>query len=224
MNKNTIKIILSLILLQCSQSIIYSQDTECPYQYIHGYNATSLKAINASSSRDACCESPSGTYIIPVAVHVIQEFSGIDYPNDNFISNLITETNLLIGPYFKLELINDPSSCNKSFRPQGVYPIINLENEIEIKNLSRVDPDLVLNIWMVAKLEPNPYPSALGWAYSPVPNPTFPNGLDPLLDGIVLKKTIPLSALAPVLAHEFGHYLSLHHVWGPRRSKQWQLF
>ena len=195
---------------------VKTQNNECAYQWIHGYDSDYYKGNQQATTRDLCCDDPIGTYVVPVAVHVIKQGANIDYPTDGIVEAMISQANAILTPHFEFKLIKDPSNCSLVFRPSEVYSKITKANEIKIKNIGRVDPDLVLNIWMVNELDYfEDFEGQDGWAYSPIPNPTFPDELDPLRDGIVLAKNLGLSTLSETLVHEFGHYLSLHHVWGP---------
>ncbi|MFT6335133.1 MAG: hypothetical protein ACI86M_000039 [Saprospiraceae bacterium] len=54
----------------------------------------------------------------------------------------------MLAPEFELKIVKNPANCSSAFRPSELNPTITLANEIAIKNTSRVDPNLVLNIWI----------------------------------------------------------------------------
>lgn len=141
------------------------------------------------------------SYIIPVAVHVIKDNFG-DWPTDNLIDLMISTANTFLKPNFTLVPVKNPANCNSnSFRPQGVFNTLNASNELEIKNLSRINPNLVCNIWLVRDVV-----GGKAFAYNP-----WGSGITTQKDGIVIGKDFIFGS---TLAHELGHYFGLHHVWG----------
>lgn len=148
----------------------------------------------------------NGTYKIPVAVHVIKDSHG-DWPPDNLVDFMIETANSLLKPTITLVPIRNPNNCNSnSFRPEGIHQTISSSNELTIKNLSRIDPNLVCNIWLVRNVT-----GGKGFAWNPWGSDiTIEN------DGIVIDKEF---LFTPTLAHEIGHYLGLHHVWGTREGE-----
>ena len=73
-----------------------------------------------------------------------------------------------------------------------------------------MDPNLVCNIWFVNRII-GPNGDANGFAYLPFESSNTPN-----VDGIVISKMSfgSTKSVGKILAHEFGHYLGLYHVWG----------
>lgn len=107
--------------------------------------------------------------------------------------------------------IKNPSNCSSiTFRPSQIFnsisPSTNKAQEIEIKNLSRLNPNLVCNIWFVNTIL-RPGGRANGYAYLP-----FESSNSPEVDGIVISKSAFGNTLSvgKILAHEFGHYLGLY--------------
>ncbi len=184
---------------------------ECIFEHL---NQTDPPNFNG---RSGCYTSTSNNYIIPVAIHIINHGGqgGTTFPSDSDIQSVIDNANSILGPKFTLVPIKNPSNCNSiSFRPTQIFtsidPLSNKAKEIEIKNLSRLDPNLVCNIWFVNKII-GPEGDANGYAYLP-----FESSNNPDVDGIVISKSAfgNTKSVGKILAHEFGHYLGLYHVWG----------
>jgi hypothetical protein len=184
---------------------------ECIFEHL---NQTDPPNFNG---RSGCYTSTSNNYIIPVAIHIINHGGqgGTTFPTDSDIQSVIDNTNSILGPKFTLVPIKNPSNCNSiSFRPPQIFtsinPLLNKAKEIEIKNLSRKDPNLVCNIWFVDRII-GPNGDADGYAYLP-----FESSNTPSVDGIVISKRAfgNTKSVGKILAHEFGHYLGLYHVWG----------
>lgn len=193
----SINLILTLYFMILSISISFGQ--ECGNEFLG-------QTFNQNSGTRSGCDDVTGmsqSYIIPVAIHVIRDdFGEGNWPDDDIVQHMLNRTNDLLAPHFTLVPIQNPNNnCGITFRPEQRFHTIDENNELQIKNLSRIDPNLVCNIWMVRNVENGTgfawLPSGSGWSESK--------------DGIVIEKeTINLQTLA----HEFGHYLDLHHVWG----------
>lgn len=172
---------------------------------------SSLSSKSRINNPYTCCTNPTGEYNIPVAIHVIgspqEEFP---FPDDEFMESVISMANEHLSPYFTLIPILNENNCSSiTFRPEEKFCCLNVgENELEIKNLSRKDPNSVLNIWVVKEAFMENGTPGNGFAYLPQ---EYPNSL---LDGIVLTKLDNRSIMAELLVHEFGHYMGLLHVWG----------
>ena len=200
-NRGGRNLIASLILLFLFNHSIWSQ--ECMYENLG-------QIFEPYGSRSDCdnVEGMSRTYIIPVAIHVIRANNESQiFPTDANIDSIISFANILLKPEFTLVAISNPEDCTQNcFRPIPRFDDIDKTNELEIKNLSRIDPSRVCNIWIVQNAFGG---DAKGFAYNP-----RSSNLSNDLDGIVLAKKNVLSLMGETLAHEFGHYLGLHHVWG----------
>lgn len=174
-------------------------------------------------------EGPSdGTYEIPTVFHIIHN-NGAENISDAQVLAAITQANDQLaggegGWDTKIQLVLariDPNgNCTNGIN-RVQYPVpdadkSNLATDIAIKNLSRWDPSKYLNVWIVRCILPDSDCSnnvgTAGYSYVIVP--------DPLVDGIViahryLGETGTASGnTINTLAHEFGHYASLYHVWG----------
>ena len=154
-----------------------------------------------------------------MAIHIINHGGqgGSTFPSDADIISVIGHANSILAPKFTLVPIKNPSNCSSiTFRPSQIFnsisPSTNKAQEIEIKNLSRLNPNLVCNIWFVNTIL-RPGGRANGYAYLP-----FESSNSPEVDGIVISKSAFGNTLSvgKILAHEFGHYLGLYHVWGKK--------
>lgn len=171
-----------------------------------------------------------GTYEIPTVVHIIHN-NGVENITDAQVLEAIAQANNQLaggegGFDTKIQLLLariDPNgNCSNGIN-RVQYPVpdacpTNYSTDIAIKNLSRWDPAKYLNVWIVREIL-NPGngcttgSNIAGYAYFP--------GVNSLLDGIVIKHTyFGTTGTASgnnlnTLAHEFGHYAFLYHVWGP---------
>jgi len=170
-----------------------------------------------------------GTYEIPTVVHIIHN-NGAENISDAQVLDAIAQANNQLaggegGFDTKIQLVlarRDPNgNCTGGInRVQYFAPDADLSNyatDITIKNLSRWDPSRYLNVWIVRCILPDNNCSDDsgygGYAY-------FPGVTPPLLDGIVIAhRYFGTTGTASgnnlnTLAHEFGHYAFLYHVWG----------
>lgn len=170
-----------------------------------------------------------GTYEIPTVVHIIHN-NGTENISDTQVLDAIAQANNQLaggegGFDTKIQLVLariDPNgNCTSGInRVQYPVPDADLSNhaatDITIKNLSRWDPSKYLNVWIVRCILPdsdcNDNSGIGGYAYFP--------GVNSLLDGIVIAhRYFGTTGTATgnnlnTLAHEFGHYAFLYHVWG----------
>ncbi len=167
-----------------------------------------------------------GTYEIPTVVHIIHN-NGAENISDAQVHDAISQANNQLaggegGFDTKIRLVlakfDKNGNCMSGInRVQYAAPDADLSSipvDIAIKNLSRQPVENYLNIWIVRKILPdNPGQTYAGYAYLP--------SADPLVDGIVIRHNFfGTTGTASgnelnTLAHEFGHYVSLYHVWGP---------
>ena len=183
--------------------------------------------INAQNNSQA--KSPStATYIIPVVFHVIHNYGqenisdaqlkdGIDIVNKTF-NKTHPNTSSIIAAFQSIH-----ANCDIEFRlatkdPNGnchsginrIASPLTTSGDHRIKSLIHWPPTKYLNVYVVA--------NAAGLAGHAV----WPGDADtiPLWDGIVLSHnyvgTIGTSNLTQsvAFAHECGHFLNLHHIWG----------
>ncbi|MBK8626720.1 MAG: T9SS type A sorting domain-containing protein [Saprospiraceae bacterium] len=172
-------------------------------------NETLGQVFNQTSGTRSGCVDVTGygaSYVIPVAVHVLKDNHGDgNWPPDNIVQDMLDNANTYLAPHFMLVPISDPNNCGAiAFRPTAIRHSISGEvnSQLDVKDLSRVDPSVVCNIWLVRDVI-----NGDGFAYNP-----RGSGINAALDGIVVDKD---SLYTTTLAHEVGHYLGLHHVWGP---------
>ncbi|MES2134590.1 MAG: M43 family zinc metalloprotease [Bacteroidota bacterium] len=183
--------------------------------------------INAQNHSQG--KSPStATYIIPVVFHVIHNYGpenisdaqlkdGIDIVNKTF-NKTHPNTSSIIAAFQSIHV-----NCDVEFRlatkdPNGnchsginrIASPLTSSGDHRIKSLIHWPPTKYLNVYVVA--------NAAGLAGHAV----WPSDADtiPLWDGIVLSHnyvgTIGTSNLTQsvAFAHECGHFLNLHHIWG----------
>lgn len=170
-----------------------------------------------------------GTYEIPTVIHIIHNNGVENITNAQVLDAIARANNQLAGGEggfdTKIRLVlaridpngNCTSGINRVQYPVPDADLSNYATDIAIKNLSRWDPSKCLNIWIVRCVLPdsdcNDDFGYGGYAYFP--------GVTSLLDGIVIAHryfgTIGTASGNELntLAHEFGHYAFLYHVWGP---------
>jgi PKD repeat protein len=172
--------------------------------------------------------STTATYIIPVVFHVIHNYGsenisdaqlkdGIDIVNKTF-RKLHPSTSSIVPAFqgihadcdieFRLATIDPNGNCHSGIN--RIASPLTTSGDHRVKNLIHWPPTQYLNVYVVA--------NAAGLAGHCV----WPSDADtiPLWDGIVLSHnyvgTFGTSNLTQsvAFAHECGHYLNLHHIWG----------
>lgn len=170
----------------------------------------------------------SPTYVIPVVFHVIHNYGnenisdaqikdGLDWVNKTF-RKLRPDTASMVASFKSIH-----ADCDIEFRlatkdPNGnchsginrIASPLTTSGDHRVKNLVHWNPTSYLNVYIVA--------NAAGLAGHCV----WPGDADtiPLWDGIVIGHnyvgTFGTSNLTQsvAFAHECGHYLNLHHIWG----------
>ncbi|MBX7182989.1 MAG: T9SS type A sorting domain-containing protein [Bacteroidia bacterium] len=181
-----------------------------------------------SLNRSISANSDSPLYIIPVVFHVIHDFGTENISDDQILDGIRILNNTFrkrgadtadIIPAFKPV----HADCQIEFRLATKDPQGNCHNGINriassltrvgdhsVKNLIHWDPSKYLNIYVCIE--------AAGLAGHSI----WPSDADtiPLWDGIVIAHSYVGSigtsdpTRSVVLAHECGHYLNLHHIWG----------
>jgi PKD repeat protein len=170
----------------------------------------------------------SATYIIPVVFHVIHNYGtenisdaqlkdGIDIVNKTF-RKLRPDTASIVSVFkgihadcdieFRLATKDPNGNCHSGIN--RIASPLTTSGDHRIKKLIHWPPTQYLNVYVVM--------NAAGLAGHAV----WPSDADtiPLWDGIVLSHnyvgTIGTSNLTQsvAFAHECGHYLNLHHIWG----------
>lgn len=183
---------------------------------------------SANSNLNAAKTSSTATYIIPIVFHVIH-----NYGNENISDAQLKDGIIILNKTFRKLHPNNSSivsafqsihaDCDIEFRLATIDPSGNCTSGINriasqlttsgdhrVKDLIHWPPTKYLNVYVVA--------NAAGLAGHAV----WPSDADtiPLWDGIVLSHnyvgTIGTSNLTQsvTFAHECGHYLNLHHIWG----------
>lgn len=172
--------------------------------------------------------STTATYIIPVVFHVIHNYGvenisdaqlkdGIDIVNKTF-RKLHPNTSTIIPAFqgihadcdieFRLATKDPNGNCHSGIN--RIASSLTSSGDHRVKSLIHWPPSQYLNVYVVA--------NAAGLAGHAV----WPSDADtiPLWDGIVLSHnyvgTFGTSNLTQsvAFAHECGHYLNLHHIWG----------
>ena len=181
-----------------------------------------------SSNQSFNKKTTAATYIIPVVFHVIHNYGienisdaqlkdGLDIVNKTF-RKLRPDTASIISVFKSIH-----ADCDVEFRlaskdPNGnchsginrIASTLTTTGDHRVKNLIHWPPTQYLNVYVVA--------NAAGLAGHAV----WPGDADtiPLWDGIVLSHnyvgTFGTSNLTQsvAFAHECGHFLNLHHIWG----------
>lgn len=173
-------------------------------------------------------ETGSASYIIPVVFHVIHQ-----YGNENISDAQIIDGVRVLNNTFRKRAADTASiieafkpihaDCDIEFRLAKIDPNGNCTNGINriassmtttgthnVKSLIHWDPTKYLNIYVVQNAA-----GLAGHAVWPADADTIP-----AWDGIVVSSTYIGSigtsnpTQSVVLAHECGHYLNLHHIWG----------
>ncbi|MES2762060.1 MAG: M43 family zinc metalloprotease [Bacteroidota bacterium] len=191
-------------------------------------NFTQSFVQNANANLSAAKTTSAATYIIPVVFHVIHNY-GIENISDAQLKDGLD----IVNKSFRKQHPNNSTivaafqgihaDCDIEFRLAQKDPNGNCHNGINriassltssgdhrVKDLIHWPPTQYLNVYIVA--------NAAGLAGHAV----WPSDADtiPLWDGIVLSHnyvgTFGTSNLTQsvAFAHECGHYLNLHHIWG----------
>lgn len=179
---------------------------------------------NLSSSKT----NSTSTYVIPVVFHVIHNYGpenisdaqlkdGLDivnktfrkqHPNNSSIVSAFQPIHADCDIEFKLATIDPNGNCHSGIN--RIATTLTTSGDHRVKSLIHWPPTQYLNVYVVA--------NAAGLAGHAV----WPSDADtiPLWDGIVLSHnyvgTFGTSNLTQsvAFAHECGHYLNLHHIWG----------
>jgi PKD repeat protein len=183
---------------------------------------------NANANLTAAKTNSAATYIIPVVFHVVHNYGaenisdaqlkdGIDivnktfrklHPNNGSIVSAFQGIHADCDIEFRLAQRDPSGNCHSGIN--RVASSLTTSGDHRIKDLIHWPPTQYLNVYVVA--------NAAGLAGHAV----WPSDADtiPLWDGIVLSHnyvgTIGTSNLTQsvAFAHECGHYLNLHHIWG----------
>jgi len=191
-------------------------------------NFTQSFVQNVNANLNAAKTNSTATYIIPVVFHVIHNYGnenisdaqlkdGIDivnktfrklHPNNSSIVSAFQPIHADCDIEFRLATIDPNGNCHSGIN--RIPSQLTSSGDHRVKNLIHWPPTQYLNVYVVA--------NAAGLAGHAV----WPSDADtiPLWDGIVLSHnyvgTIGTSNLTQsvAFAHECGHYLNLHHIWG----------
>jgi PKD repeat protein len=183
---------------------------------------------NAQTNLNTAKTNSTATYVIPVVFHVIHNYGnenisdaqlkdGIDIVNKTF-RKLHPNNSSIVAAFqpihadcdieFRLATLDPNGNCHSGIN--RIASTLTSSGDHRVKNLIHWPPTQYLNVYVVA--------NAAGLAGHAV----WPSDADtiPIWDGIVLSHnyvgTIGTSNLTQsvAFAHECGHYLNLHHIWG----------
>ncbi|MCH2198572.1 MAG: T9SS type A sorting domain-containing protein [Flavobacteriales bacterium] len=167
-----------------------------------------------------------GEYVIPCVVHVIHE-NGPENLSDLQIETAIEHLNAAFaneeGPFGNPDGIPVPIRfCLAGTDPNGEFttginrvedPLTDMlvpSQDLDLKDLSRWNPEQYLNIWLVKQITREENNSGVvGYA-------TFPDAHGMDIDGIVCEAEFfgtPQEDYSKVHIHEIGHYLGLYHTF-----------
>lgn len=195
-------------------------------QQLESFTQSFVQNVTANSAQ--LKKSTAATYVIPVVFHVIH-----NYGNENISDAQLKDGLDMVNKTFRKQHPNNSSivaafqgihaDCDIEFSlaakdPNGnchsginrIASTLTTSGDHRVKDLIHWPPTQYLNVYVVA--------NAAGLAGHAV----WPSDADtiPLWDGIVLSHnyvgTIGTSNLTQsvAFAHECGHYLNLHHIWG----------
>jgi|GEM_PF-6527438 len=178
------------------------------FNKVHDMMDSSPQAIMESGKKEVCVvfhiiHVGDPTFVSPQQVtqtleQLNQDFCTPDAPSYNpNISFCLANVDPDGNPSTGINLVSGTSIS--SYVTNGIGG----NNEAQVKALSIWDPMKYINIWIVHDIAGG----ALGYA-------TFPNPIDPTVDGIVLDDmAIGGTANDRVVSHEMGHYLFLYHTF-----------
>lgn len=191
-------------------------------------NFTQSFVQNATTNLNAAKTNSTATYIIPIVYHVIHNYGnenisdaqlkdGIDilnktfrkqHPNNSSIISAFQSIHDDCDIEFRLATIDPNGNCTSGIN--RIASTLTSSGDHRVKDLIHWPPTKYLNVYIVA--------NAAGLAGHAV----WPSDADtiPLWDGIVISHnyvgTFGTSNLTQsvTFAHECGHFLNLHHIWG----------
>jgi PKD repeat protein len=238
------KKLLSITLLLCSALFINAQnDLHCGADEMRiNTLKANPKIAEAVIKRDVTLEAftqqytadfyqkktPAATYIIPVVFHVIhmygnenisnaQIYDGLTVLNNTF-QKLAADTASIIAAFkplhadcdieFRLATLDPNGNCTSGIN--RIASTLTTTGDHAVKSLIHWDPSKYLNVYVVQNAA-----GLAGHAVWPADADSIPSW-----DGIVISHDYVGSIgtsnaqRSVVLAHECGHYLNLHHIWG----------
>lgn len=203
----------------------------CYTDYMMEKNADKFPKFDPQKLRASATNFKDEFAIIPVVVHIIHN-NGPENISDERIRSQVEALNEDFGHYgiynnddrgedtkirFCLATKDpDGNPTNGIVRVASPYTDLDSDKEMLTKNLSRWDPHLYLNIWVVKSIDGSE--NIQGYSYVPRTSggPSFN------ADGVVITYkffgkigTSPYGYnLGRTTTHEVGHYLDLIHPWG----------
>lgn len=151
--------------------------------------------------------------VVPTYVHVITNGSAGNVPASQVSAQITVLNNAFAASQLSFNLVSTDYTNNASWYTAGYGSTAEKQMKYALHQGTRDD----LNIY-VAGIGGG----LLGWA-------TFPNGSDPLMDGVVLlNASLPGGTAAPYNqgdtgTHEVGHWVGLYHTFQGGCSKQGDL-
>ncbi|NNE27484.1 MAG: hypothetical protein HKN09_11635, partial [Saprospiraceae bacterium] len=221
------KLILILLLsLFTTQSDIYIPEhfTGCGYSYLaehQNYDHT-MRLLDKQAAQFV--SSKKALYTLPVVCHIIHNNGSENISDDEVIAAIedLNEAFENIGYYDPTTGVNadiefclalrtpDENASNGIIRTESTLTDFAYDiDDINLKNLSRWDPNHHINIWIVKEIRTTHSGSGVaGYA-------TLPASHGRAIDGIVVESRFlnQSKSETTVLVHEMGHYLGLYHTF-----------
>jgi gliding motility-associated-like protein len=207
----------------CAQALLHERLMAKDDAYRQRHLAFEEKLMDKRSRISASARSNDELLVLPVVFHIIQSDDqdpvpdaqmqqALQHLNDAFANtgyyNAVQGSNTYIQFCMAQRTPDNLPSTGVERVTSPLAVMEELENDIELKNLSRYEPLHYINIWVVEEVCINGSCNFLGYANLP-----GSHGQD--RDGIVVE--VDYTGTSPdsssLLAHEMGHYLGLYHTF-----------